>query len=1138
MEVELPMVSTVVARPEVFGNSEGKLPRRPHQCPTCFKSFSAPSKLQRHILSHTGQRPFGCHFCEKAYRQLAHLKLHINTHFAQRHIPRRKITGVSDLCGIDTEKVSPKKTENFFQRDASDGFNEEGTFATTSISPTACYDRVPESTLSSSHISQPNPPIGPSLHSDMESYGTHPIQDDTMSGQDTSVSCKQTVDEDSFVSDETVDNHKDVVQKSNSTRTVHQCPECFKCFSAPSKLKRHCLIHTGQRPYQCAVCCSSFRQLSHLKAHSTVHSVFAKKSSPSQPKLKSFTQQQRSQTWPRNYACNTCGRKYRQMRHLLVHQQTHKVPEISLHPGRLNNVFMPYSSPQVDTSAVLPLDSQNSESSGIPNMVPNETRHQSEQTPRADSLGGSASEKQQNKTKHESSVHSDNAESSDLNVSDKRNKSSLPKKVTGNQCMVCQKRFEYPSKLSRHLLVHMGIKPFRCQVCSKSFRQLCHLQNHLKIHMLKSCLSVPKQAKKKMINRKSRQQPGMASEPLKTIPDLKGMDNFQSHDSPIKPNIGQCSTEVLYNHGTKPPAWGHNGMLPGLDCGVVDRHFSGELVPARPAVHNSGYRNARPAHETPKQRKLISQNKPPVRARGHSYRCSVCSKYFSAPSKLRRHSFTHVGQRSFQCSVCFKTFKQSAHLKTHMAFHDQGDEAVFSVGLSENRETEPLLRNEDNQSPTEAKHSVSPVKDKQTEPVCENSNSKGNDLHSTDPTTSTGHPTTSVSDSQSVKSTSQRKTRGYQCALCLKKFEYPSKLSRHLLIHMGIKPFRCQVCSKSFRQLCHLQNHQKIHSRTTWQEGQPSEAKATSMITQHDHSPSDEDSVQVTHLDFSAAPHHDEAVPGETYDHQQRNGQHYEHNVDDPYPQYCPSGPSNLDNLNLSFDYEPPLLPKPEDVHHIKSERNCRANQKCIPASKPEKSSWHMTEEKHEEIPSHEYVQENHTPFQTTYFNQQETAHGEPMHPIHSHHASHMSEHSQSESQEMVHDSDHKLYLYQSTMTPPYCHSEYGVKEERMEVRLRSEVNLGYAPEPPKDLHVCPGCSQCFPTKRKLSLHKCAQKPSEKERHSGSYQCAICYKSFEAPSKLKRHYLIHTGQRPFQCSVCEKAFTQAGHLKTHLQTHK
>uniref|UniRef100_A0A8C9U0Z6 C2H2-type domain-containing protein n=1 Tax=Scleropages formosus TaxID=113540 RepID=A0A8C9U0Z6_SCLFO len=57
----------------------------------------------------------------------------------------------------------------------------------------------------------------------------------------------------------------------NKGNVKHQCSECSKCFSSPSKLRRHCLIHTGQRPFHCWECGGTFRQLAHLKTHQQTH---------------------------------------------------------------------------------------------------------------------------------------------------------------------------------------------------------------------------------------------------------------------------------------------------------------------------------------------------------------------------------------------------------------------------------------------------------------------------------------------------------------------------------------------------------------------------------------------------------------------------------------------------------------------------------------------------------------------------------------------------------------------------------------------------------------------------------------------------------------------------------------------------
>ena len=55
--------------------------RRRYPCMECGKAFVTPSKLLRHIYSHSGIRPFMCNVCGKSFSQSANLKTHVkNTH--------------------------------------------------------------------------------------------------------------------------------------------------------------------------------------------------------------------------------------------------------------------------------------------------------------------------------------------------------------------------------------------------------------------------------------------------------------------------------------------------------------------------------------------------------------------------------------------------------------------------------------------------------------------------------------------------------------------------------------------------------------------------------------------------------------------------------------------------------------------------------------------------------------------------------------------------------------------------------------------------------------------------------------------------------------------------------------------------
>nr|XP_023687479.1 zinc finger protein 28-like isoform X1 [Paramormyrops kingsleyae]XP_023687488.1 zinc finger protein 28-like isoform X1 [Paramormyrops kingsleyae] len=52
-----------------------------------------------------------------------------------------------------------------------------------------------------------------------------------------------------------------------------------------------------------------------------------------------------------------------------------------------------------------------------------------------------------------------------------------------------------------------------------------------------------------------------------------------------------------------------------------------------------------------------------------------------------------------------------------------------------------------------------------------------------------------------------------------------------------------------------------------------------------------------------------------------------------------------------------------------------------------------------------------------------------------------------------------------------------------------------------------------------------------------NFICEHCYGAFRSGYHLKRHILIHTGEKPFACDMCDMRFIQRYHLERHKRVH-
>ena len=86
--------------------------KKEYICTWCIKVCSGQSKLQTHVMTHTGEKRFSCPKCDKSYSQSSCLKIHIRNNTGEKPF----ICQVCDKSYISSTQLRLHQKQHFKEK--------------------------------------------------------------------------------------------------------------------------------------------------------------------------------------------------------------------------------------------------------------------------------------------------------------------------------------------------------------------------------------------------------------------------------------------------------------------------------------------------------------------------------------------------------------------------------------------------------------------------------------------------------------------------------------------------------------------------------------------------------------------------------------------------------------------------------------------------------------------------------------------------------------------------------------------------------------------------------------------------------------------------------------------------------------
>lgn len=316
------------------------------------------------------------------------------------------------------------------------------------------------------------------------------------------------------------------------------------------------------------------------------------------------------------------------------------------------------------------------------------------------------------------------------------------------ECFVCAKRFETPSKLKRHMIVHRDVldpdelpkRPvkdykYKCEICSKRVETPSKLQRHLRAH-----------------TKQPKSDSGMNQRPVKCSGcDLRFWDSVKMERHQVIHSEDFERSKIVHPEGFMFTCVICIEKLPSFDECIA------HMKDHREDYEKNSEKTCRLCSKSyPKLANLIRHSL--LHEENATHECIHCGKRLGLGDDLFTHLLRHQGFRPFACDLpsCGRSFMKAHKLKQHMASHEGKPAKDFICGHCDKRfsELDYLKRH--------------------------------------------------------LMRHSGRKD--HKCNVCPAQFTFKSELNSHTLTHTSDKRFSCNTCTAKFSKKQALKIHLNTHT--------------------------------------------------------------------------------------------------------------------------------------------------------------------------------------------------------------------------------------------------------------------------------------------------------------------------------------